>query len=70
MEGVAGNARGPASGPLKRVEDEDEFENEDELVAATPRQERCRLRPQSANFPDQGTHPINRYPSPPLTVFL
>ena len=32
--------------------------------------ERCRLRPQSANFPDQGTNPINRYPSPPLTIFL
>ena len=36
---------GPASAPLQSVEDEDEFENEDDLVAATPRQERCRLPP-------------------------
>ena len=28
---------GQQAAPLKRVEDEDEFENEDDLVAATPR---------------------------------
>ena len=30
-------SEGPASGSLQGVEDEDEFENEDDLVAATPR---------------------------------
>jgi hypothetical protein len=35
--GVAYNAGGRQEAPLQRVEDEDELENEEDLVAATPR---------------------------------